>query len=61
MLYISAKYLKSGMVLARDLPSECFGLSLVTEGQPLTDNVIAKINRLGLGGAYVESTIDSAE
>lgn len=59
MLFISAKYLKPGMVLARDLPSEYFGLSLVVQGQRLTMGIINKINRLGLGGAYVESVVDS--
>lgn len=59
MLFISANYLKPGMVLARDLPSEYFGLSLVVQGQRLTTSIINKINRLGLGGAYVESIVDS--
>lgn len=59
MLFISAQYLKPGMILARDLPSEYFGLSLVVRGQRLTDSVIRKLTDLGLGGAYVESTVDS--
>lgn len=59
MLFISAKYLKSGMVLARDLPSEYFGLALVVQGQRLTAGVINRINALGLSGAYIESIVDN--
>ncbi|MEG1687321.1 MAG: HD domain-containing protein, partial [Angelakisella sp.] len=43
------------MVLARDLPSDVFGFSLVTTGQPLTQKAILRIHEIGIPGVYIQS------
>lgn len=58
MLYIPADQLRPSMILARDLPSDFFGLSLAAVGHALTARNISRILELGIPGAYVESTID---
>lgn len=57
MLFIPVEQLRTGMTLARDLPSDFFGLSLVSIGQQLTRKSIARILKLGIPGAYVECTL----
>lgn len=58
MLYIPADQLRPGMILARDLPSDFFGLALAAVGHALTARNISRILELGIPGAYVESNID---
>ena len=58
MLYIPADQLRPGMVLARDLPSDFFGLALAAVGHALSARNIIRIVELGIPGAYVESNID---
>lgn len=57
MLYVPISHLRPNMVLARDLPSDLYGISLLTVGQPLTEKVIKKLEERGIQGAYIESSL----
>lgn len=58
MLFITNKYLKPGMILAKDIilyNSSNFNSLLLTKGQVLNNTFINKINYHGIEGAYIES------
>nr|WP_300094007.1 HD-GYP domain-containing protein [Sedimentibacter sp.] len=58
MLFITNKYLKPGMILAKDIilyNSSNFNSLLLTKGQVLNNTFINRINYHGIEGAYIES------
>lgn len=58
MLYITNKYLKPGMILAKDIQlykSSSFNTPLLTKGQVLNNSYINKIAYHNIEGAYIES------
>lgn len=55
MIYIPVQYLRAGMILDRDLPSESRFFALIATGQELTDAIIAGLSDRGIQGAYIRS------
>jgi len=58
MLFITQKYLKPGMILAKDIvlySSSNFNTLLLTKGQVLNNTFIRKILYHNIEGAYIES------
>lgn len=57
MLYVPVSQLRPGMLLGCDLPSDYYGLALVAVGQELTKKTIARIQELGIAGAYIKTAV----
>ncbi|MDF2950293.1 MAG: rpfG6, partial [Sedimentibacter sp.] len=58
MLFVTKKYLKPGMILAKDIAlyNSCnFNSLLLTKGQVLNNTYIKKVNYHNIEGAYIES------
>lgn len=54
MIYVPVDFLKSGMVLARDVPSGNPSLALMIAGQTLTAKAIRNVDDRGIKGLYIE-------
>ncbi|NLV85739.1 MAG: HD-GYP domain-containing protein [Clostridiales bacterium] len=57
MIYIPLSYVKSDMVLAKDVPAPSGLYALLSRGQIMTPGIIAKLRLHEIDGVYVESEI----
>lgn len=57
MIYVPTHFLKSGMVLAKDISAYGSRFALLVRGQTLNETLIHRLLDAGIGGAYIESAI----
>jgi len=59
LVYIPVDYLKSGMVLARDVYTAIGGNPLLAKGQVIKEINISKLKHFNINGVYIESSFSS--
>lgn len=57
MIYIPIKYVKPGMVLAKNLPSGLLYFPLICEGSCLTEASIRKLAERGIAGVFIKNDL----
>ena len=59
MVYIPVSCLKPGMVLARSLPSNYIGVTLLNVNEEFTPRIIEKLINLRISGVYIKAELTS--